>query len=1319
MIGEMFTTIDVFQNIIGTWTPTNGSAKLVPTTFAPTPATPAGDHSEHAEAHLPGVIGADFTFTAIVRFGAGGDAHLQFRITGDGRYGVSLRQTGFRIYRQLHKSTWIWEPIPPDGDVPMPLAADEPHVVSVTSNGAFFDVTVDGVSRRVYDDFIPAGRLGLYAFRPVGSRSTIEFEEVSATTDPTLFSNFSLLYSTVGYSLTGTKRALLRTVVPLPDGINVANSQFFLCKTDGSVVASGLLACANKTYGIQAWVADFSAFQTQGFYFLRVEFLAGQLAHIIESSAFTIEERVFTRRLLRPLTILSAAARNAADVDLKWNWRQVSGDFIVGDDGALWVWNANDQEGSLLERVSKGYGADLPLPEEAEGYTMTGEVTILEGCDAQLQFGVSPTRRFAVTLQAGTGGACTHGDGPGAIRLHEEGPEVDGGFHIIDARSLPDDCPFRPGLTYSIRIVVQQNFVSVFLNSNFQFSASVSGDLRGRFAIKAWASSVRFDRVAVWRQGVELIWSLGARDQFMDRPSVVGRGPCDGTIPGDPNTVDQPLCGPIFAQRHGFHDCNNIIGESNSHGAFVAGLVEMWVSRRQQLSADEEIALRRGIITGVSYLGYLFNLAGGTGRYKHEELGRGGGIDVDANGNFLTYLTISGVYGDLSFATRAPEVDWKLAPTALRRAWKGLQWLTARGLEPGYAALFWHGVALGAERDPAFAESVRADLSLPASKSVVDHLQGIAIQAGQQLLFGSPAFATINGWRTASRDTGQMIPRFEGIFFIREALPEKTADWEKPLQDLASALESYLTGNNAFYVIPQSSGGDETQNSSNWDDMTVVPKVGQPIADDRYFYNSTFFCTMALEMALLGKLTGSAGIERLAAGHLLWVLGLNPGVPANKVYPSNSGSPWRAAAFVQNVDAPLARGFENDVPAMKSWLWNEEDSSIHRQVWWFEPIPNGFMSIVNGHVIWEGQWDYYNTGPHGWISGETFLLNDGIFARASIIYEDWVAGVHESWVILGSAFDSAAAIANQDGRLEIVAARWDNTMLHTWETRPGGPFADWHAMDGYVQSPFGILNVDGRMELFGRGTDGALWHRWQIAPNGQFAGWDSLEGSIRNAVASRNADGRIEIFAAFTDGAIHHRWQIAPNQQFDSWHSLEGSGDQPRIGANADGRLELFMVGTDGQVHHRSQIAPNQQFDSWHSLGGNVRQLTVARNQDRRLELFAVSFDQTIAHRWQIAPNQQFDGWNSLGGSFTFIEAVELGDGRIELLAIGTDRAVWRNIQTVPNGPFVGWESLGSSTGSLWAAVEQDGSAVVLARQISGELWFMRQPTIGTWLRRG
>jgi hypothetical protein len=54
-----------------------------------------------------------------------------------------------------------------------------------------------------------------------------------------------------------------------------------------------------------------------------------------------------------------------------------------------------------------------------------------------------------------------------------------------------------------------------------------------------------------------------------------------------------------------------------------------------------------------------------------------------------------------------------------------------------------------------------------------------------------------------------------------------------------------------------------------------------------------------------------------------------------------------------------------------------------------DPAPTGFQSLVNGHVLREGEWHYWSTGIPGWVSGETFLLDDAIFLRAALALEDW------------------------------------------------------------------------------------------------------------------------------------------------------------------------------------------------------------------------------------------------------------------------------------------------------------------------------------------
>jgi hypothetical protein len=1352
MATALFNTVEDFAPTFGDWSKSDApNARLDATSFVPIPPGPTGQGPpafEHAEIHLVGVLAADFTYTASVTFGAAGEAHMQLRISGEGRYGVRLSRSGIVVYRQMFTTStgasskadangWIWEPlIQSDG----PLAADRPHAVSVTCSGSLFHVVVDETTLNAavaaddlaHDQWIAVGRLGLYAYRPYQSTSPISFTEVAATFEETAPSNFSLLYCTGGYTAAGTKRALVRTLNAVTAPVVQATSTFTVETTDGRTVQSGPLTMAPITYGFQCWQADFSGLRVAGVYVLRCTIATADNTIMLESSPFAIDERTLSRRLLRPLTVLNAAARNAGDEGLRRHWGAQNGSFTVDDEGALVASNASEGPGYLLLRIANGYGGGSPDPNaQGAGYSMTGEVSISAGCDAQLQFGITPMRRLAVTLQAGDGGGCPHGRGPGAIRLHEEGAGVANGFHILDARPLPE--PFQPSVWYSIRITVTAGGLQVYLDGARLFTTATQVDLAGGFAIMAWASSARFRYVAVWKPQVDFDWLALPDGESVDRPSVAGQ-PCDGTVLAAKPAVDeQPGCSPIFPQRCGFDDCNNFIGESNSHGAFVAGVTEVWSRRRSDLPPSDRDALARALRTGVSYLDRLFKLAGGTGRYKHEDLGRGGGGDVDGEGRRLFYLTVSGIYGDASFAAKAYDVDGLLAWAAMRRAWKGCLYLEHNtALFSAHAALFYQLLADCARRDADFAAQVATDLGV-ASATAASQLDQKAFDAAHAFLFNAPlnplnvstseGFAAAQGWRCATRDTGQMIPWLEGVHAIWRRYPDRTAPWVRPLRTLANDLLAHIMQGNAFQVIPQSSGGSLAINQNNWDDMSVVPIVGPPVAEGRSWYNCSFFATMALDMVLLGEMTGDRRLEQLAAGHLNWVLGLNPGMPLTKTLnKSPSGQAWRAGAFVQGLDAPFARGFEDvDRGANHQkdpWPgWGEYlDESQHRQAWWFHPPDNGFMSVINGHVVWDGQWDYYNTGLQGWISGETFLLNDGIYARALVTYEDWVAGAPQSWTNLGSRFTSVGAVLNQDGRLEIVAARDTGTLADAWEVAPGGDIATWTLMDGYVTEPFGMLNADGRIELFGCGADGQLMHRWQTAPNGPFAAWDTLGGNVLEAIVGKNADSRMEIFAIFADGSLHHRWQVASNSYFADWQQMDGTGRRPSIGTNADGRLELFLIRSDGQVIHRWQTAPNAYFTDWSSMGNSVQDMTVARNADGRLEVFAITTDNHVIHSWQTAPNAYFGDWSPMGHNFTRIDSVVLGDARIELFTIAHDGGAWRNVQSVVNGPFVGWEPLGSDGRMLFGITEHDGRALIFVIGNDGELWLRRQPQIGSWL---
>ena len=97
----------------------------------------------------------------------------------------------------------------------------------------------------------------------------------------------------------------------------------------------------------------------------------------------------------------------------------------------------------------------------AQNFRLVGQITIVSGCDAQLQFRITESERWGVTLQAGDGGGCSQGGGPGAVRLHHEGAE---GFTALASSLFPVDQPFLAGHRYDVEILAIDNNVTVFVD---------------------------------------------------------------------------------------------------------------------------------------------------------------------------------------------------------------------------------------------------------------------------------------------------------------------------------------------------------------------------------------------------------------------------------------------------------------------------------------------------------------------------------------------------------------------------------------------------------------------------------------------------------------------------------------------------------------------------------------------------------------------------------------------------------------------------------------------------------------------------------------
>jgi hypothetical protein len=724
------------------------------------------------------------------------------------------------------------------------------------------------------------------------------------------------------------------------------------------------------------------------------------------------------------MSIANAEARRGADDDFWRNWIRESGSWSVGVDGAFVAERADAGAGATLVRV---FNTDnFPLDQiRAKNFRLVGRVTIVTGCDAQLRFEGADRTWWAVTLQAGAAGGCAHGSGPGAVRVSQEGPGVPHGFQARHAEFFSGARPpFQIGHAYDVEILVRDNELLVFVdqpqgstaNPFLRFNGVTARS--GRFGIKAWASTARFEDVQAWRDTVQFeplpAGSVRIPTFLNDDHGVVRQVPCqyaprdcpDGKCRNprhDPNDTNDPnrdeawnACNPLFGQLHGFHDANSNVAEATSHGAFLSGLMQVWKRRASGFTQVERESLRRAIVANVLYLETLMMESGTRGQFAHSEMGR---VEVQVNG---PYSTIYGLYGLSDFAADGFWVDRDLANRACDESIEAAKWLWPREPEPILASIVYTRIARCEERQGHNA-SAYWTAALSAANAVIT------------------LFSGADGFRDQDRGWSRVVPWFEGVYELTRYRPKDTTDFATRLGPVAATLVTHLLDDhrcgpttpqssglcpaNGFEVVPQSSG-DATKRH-NWQNMDAVPHSEQrstPQGPGWYNVNG-HFPTSTVDAILLTRITGHQRLARLAAGGLYWGLGLNPGLPATKIARDVSdGTVWRAASFIRGIDVPFAlghQGFRLESYSSKGWIdwWEDRFDAPRREAWRIDPQSRfsvepqrAFLTFVNGHVIWDGQWDYWNSGGPGWQSGETFIMSDGAFLKAALLFEDWLDG---------------------------------------------------------------------------------------------------------------------------------------------------------------------------------------------------------------------------------------------------------------------------------------------------------------------------------------
>ena len=144
-------------------------------------------------------------------------------------------------------------------------------------------------------------------------RNNYKSENVIETYEADPEGIFRLLYSTLGYNQTATKRMLVRVTETPEKEVNENWSKWTIYRIDGEKVLSGHLEQAPDTYGMQLWELDFSQIQETGEYYAEVKVKCGSQSETLCSQAFRIKADLLEEDLLPYITIWNAEARVAPE----------------------------------------------------------------------------------------------------------------------------------------------------------------------------------------------------------------------------------------------------------------------------------------------------------------------------------------------------------------------------------------------------------------------------------------------------------------------------------------------------------------------------------------------------------------------------------------------------------------------------------------------------------------------------------------------------------------------------------------------------------------------------------------------------------------------------------------------------------------------------------------------------------------------------------------------------------------------------------------------------------------------------------------------
>lgn len=379
---------------------------------------------------------------------------------------------------------------------------------------------------------------------------------------------------------------------------------------------------------------------------------------------------------------------------------------------------------------------------------------------------------------------------------------------------------------------------------------------------------------------------------------------------------------------NGYFEPNTMEGTSFAHAEFMLGLLTFYGERRASMTEDMRVRTKGAIDRAFDYLILLLDPA--TGEAAHAAPTRPFSFGDSSDD------TVAATRALARYSAVFRAEDPGRAERAHRRARQGDRWLLENAADD-YPP--WAQAQVAYDNYSYIGDLAELDRAVRAVRSF------------------APGY-DLPAMNRFSQDT---MPHFETMYRLWQTQPDHPdrSLWEETA-DRLGAQYAEMVERNPFAVVPPGvshDGGPSAQDQ--WNTVETDPLPGD--GDDAMIGNE-WFMARAIDATYLSRITEDPELEQVATGSMLWITGLNPGIPVERTPgPRGGGSSVEAASFLFGLDGRAVH------PA-PHWEWQRHQP--------LADVAGGFRRSF--------------TYDDSTAAGSSSISRNGLWLQALVAYEDFI-----------------------------------------------------------------------------------------------------------------------------------------------------------------------------------------------------------------------------------------------------------------------------------------------------------------------------------------